>query len=68
MPTNGDTLVGGEEGTCHDKLLLTKTSIGMSHTGRPILNASMSEGSVVGVQHQVRFIKMVVYMLVCNQF
>ena len=53
VPADDDTLIAGEEGACRDKLLLTTSSIGMSETGRPVLNTSMSEGSVVGV-HQVR--------------
>lgn len=56
VPADDDTLVaaGEEAGACRDKLLLTKNSIGMSDKGRPVLNTSMSEGSVVGLQQQVR--------------
>ena len=54
-----DTLLAEGEG-CRDKLLLATNSLGMSETGRPILNTSMSEGTVVGIQHQVRFVSMIV--------
>jgi hypothetical protein len=56
VPADEDTLVGGEgeeERACRDKLLLTTNSIGMTETGRPVYNTSMSECSAVRVTQQV---------------